>query len=815
MYAHFYHLAECPFNLTPDPKFHYINESTQEAMASILYGIESRKGFLTLIGEAGTGKTTLLKRVVEEVEGDARVVFVFNPGVTFDELLEYICTELGIGVEGCRRLTLLEKLNEFLLEQLTAGKNVVVMIDEAQTLDDAVLEELRLLSNLETSKEKILQILLSGQPELGEKLRKPGLRQLRQRIGTRAALKPMLAKEIGPYIETRLRSAGSEEGQIFTNKAIRGIYRCSGGIPRVVNVICDNAMMIAFAEGRKRVNAKVVNEAIRDLDGVESSGASLGDFRSWLAMPAVRMAGAAVAAVLVAVPFAMSLFGGDQDRVAVEDAERPAVTAEESPRVLARANAPTRPLETSRDAASPQLPLTQPSDQGVLVDRLPGTQPPPLPSPTARVQVEPTPVSARDDHRVLHETMSDRILRDTIRRAEVLARSTAARLYADSGEPGAHRLSTATPSAISAPAPSRMRTSPPVVAEPQTRPSPQVADSAPPAAQPRVVAAQGGAVATTQPQRDRIAVAGQQLPADSTLNRPIESREVPATPRPGTNARPAATTAAPRVAVAPQPASSVAAPKAAVEPEVAVASSVSKPVEAVEPVRRQPEVRPIEEAPIVRTEAVRQTAPVEAVKLPVAPEKTEPSVEIASLAPSLAVPAERSRKRASVVLGPARGYPLVGRLVDVTDGDTVWDIAYKYYGYAGPRTLSAILDKNPELKNPRRLVVGDRLYLPFLKPTQMVRSAPDGSYSVLISSSPTESGVRSAREWIGAAMPELELVSGTGQGESAAYVLYASGFTSKQEALGAADKVLIELSERSSNSRRRRAGESRSRSPRS
>ena len=265
MYAHFYQLSENPFNLTPDPKFHYINESTREALATILYGIRSRKGFVTLIAEAGTGKTTLLKRVVDEIEGETKVVFVFNPGVSFYELLEFICMELGISTDGSRRLTLLDRLNEFLLEQLTEGNNVVVMIDEAQTLDDAVLEELRLLSNLETSKEKIIQIVLSGQPELDDKLRKPALRQLRQRIGVRATLKPMRADEMQAYIETRLRSAGSDRPELFAPAALRKIWSASAGIPRVINVICDNAMMVAFAEGKDKITAAVTNAAIREI----------------------------------------------------------------------------------------------------------------------------------------------------------------------------------------------------------------------------------------------------------------------------------------------------------------------------------------------------------------------------------------------------------------------------------------------------------------------------------------------------------------------------------------------------------------------
>jgi general secretion pathway protein A len=304
MYAHFYQLSENPFNLTPDPKFHYVNDSTREALASLLHGIKSRKGFITLIAEAGTGKTTLLKRIVEEIEGETQIVFVFNPGVSFDELLEFMCTELGIETRGCKRLHLLERLNHHLLEQLTAGRNVVVMIDEAQTLEDSVLEELRMLSNLETSKEKILQILLSGQPELEEKLRRPSLRQLRQRIGVRATLKPVQPSEMQAYVETRLRGAGAERADLFTPAALKRIWQASGGIPRVINVICDNAMMIAFAEGQKRITPKTLNEAVRDLEGDGSRFEMGSRLRDWLTSRSVGYALAAAAVVLAAIPFA-------------------------------------------------------------------------------------------------------------------------------------------------------------------------------------------------------------------------------------------------------------------------------------------------------------------------------------------------------------------------------------------------------------------------------------------------------------------------------------------------------------------------------
>ncbi len=332
MYAHFYHLDEEPFNLTPDPKFQYVNESTREAMAAVLHGIKSRKGFITLIGEAGTGKTTLLKRILDEIEGETSVVFVFNPGVSFDELLGFICMELGIATEGCGRLKLLERLNAYLLDQLTEGRNVVVMIDEAQTLSDGVLEELRLLSNLETAKEKILQILLTGQPELEDKLRRPGLRQLRQRIAVRATLKPVRGDEIAAYVETRLRSAGAAQTDFFSPGSLRRVWKAAGGIPRVVNVMCDNAMMLAFAEGKKKISTSVMNDAIRDLAG-RTVRQDWGDrFALWFSAPSVRYVGAALVALAVVVPFALSMVPMDLAGVPDQESRTVAAKATESVR---------------------------------------------------------------------------------------------------------------------------------------------------------------------------------------------------------------------------------------------------------------------------------------------------------------------------------------------------------------------------------------------------------------------------------------------------------------------------------------------------
>jgi type II secretory pathway predicted ATPase ExeA len=265
MYCEFYQLTERPFNVTPDPKFLYLNARYREAIASLNYGITQRKGFITLIGEAGTGKTTLLKKLLEDLDSKTKSVFIFNTNVSFEEILEYIFAEFDLPVHNGKKLYMLQRLNAFLLEELRGGGNVALLIDEAQDLEFSVLEDLRLLSNLETAKEKILQIVLSGQPELGQKLSNPVLRQLRQRIGINCRLLPLSRDEITEYIHFRLQAGGSPDLKLFTREAEDQIYHFSRGIPRLVNVVCDNALVIGYALGKKRIGADIIGEAAADL----------------------------------------------------------------------------------------------------------------------------------------------------------------------------------------------------------------------------------------------------------------------------------------------------------------------------------------------------------------------------------------------------------------------------------------------------------------------------------------------------------------------------------------------------------------------
>src|SRR5215470_1381478 len=264
MYEQHFGFREPPFRITPDPRFLYRNPSVEEAAAALAYGIERRKGFCSLVGEAGTGKTTIMRHVLDTLSGNVRTVVLLHPTVEFDEILEYILTELGVPVEGGRKLVLLQRLHEFLVEHTRAGGNVALLIDEAQDLDGSVLEELRLLSNLETGTEKILQIVLAGQPELEAKLGDPALRQLRQRIALHVRLRPLSGDEVAAYIACRLGFAGATRRDIFTPDAVTRIAAASQGIPRVINVLADACLVTAYATAMPSVTAEIVDEAWAD-----------------------------------------------------------------------------------------------------------------------------------------------------------------------------------------------------------------------------------------------------------------------------------------------------------------------------------------------------------------------------------------------------------------------------------------------------------------------------------------------------------------------------------------------------------------------
>jgi general secretion pathway protein A len=272
MYKSFFELKENPFNVNPDPRFLYLTKQIEEALTGLMYGIQTRKGFITLTGEVGTGKTTLINRLLDWLHHRrARTAFLFNSRMNTSQLIDFILAEFDIQCESKSKSQQLMKLNSWLLDRYRNGETVVLIVDEAQNLTYPVMEEIRLLTNLETSTEKLLQIVLSGQPELEEKLKLPQLRQLRQRIMLRCRTSALTEDQTRQYIIERLRTAGAGETPIFSPAAMDAVHLYSLGIPRVINLLCEHSLVNAFVEHQRPIQAKIVEEVAREfqLDEVE------------------------------------------------------------------------------------------------------------------------------------------------------------------------------------------------------------------------------------------------------------------------------------------------------------------------------------------------------------------------------------------------------------------------------------------------------------------------------------------------------------------------------------------------------------------
>ncbi len=267
MYKSFFGLKANPFNVNPDPRFLHLTRHTREVLVCLSYGIQNRKGFVLLTGEVGTGKTTVLNKLLAWLRTQRVVTaFMFNPRLTVWEFFDYMLADFGIPCESRDKSQVLLRLNHWLVERYRNGETAALIIDEAQNLSDEVLEEIRLLTNLETSTEKLLQIVLSGQPELEQKLKSPQLRQLRQRITLRCRTYPLDLAETGQYIAQRLRIAGANGNAIFTSEAVAAIYGYSQGIARVTNLLCEQALISAYAEQRKPITPDIIEEVAREFE---------------------------------------------------------------------------------------------------------------------------------------------------------------------------------------------------------------------------------------------------------------------------------------------------------------------------------------------------------------------------------------------------------------------------------------------------------------------------------------------------------------------------------------------------------------------
>ncbi len=265
MYTEYYRLAESPFNVTPDPKFLYLTETHETALNHLRFAIYQRKGFMLLTGEVGTGKTTLCRELLAELGGEYHTGLILNPMLTASQLLRAIVAEFGLAACPRDRLGCLNLLNSFLLSASRAGRDAVLVIDEAQDMTVEALEMTRLLSNLETDSQKLLQIVLVGQPELRERLRAPNLRQLAQRITVAHHLRAMTREETSQYLRHRLAVAGNDGAVEFDEQAVSAVYEYTSGTPRMVNTLCDKALLAGYANHAERIDEAVVRLAAEEI----------------------------------------------------------------------------------------------------------------------------------------------------------------------------------------------------------------------------------------------------------------------------------------------------------------------------------------------------------------------------------------------------------------------------------------------------------------------------------------------------------------------------------------------------------------------
>lgn len=368
MYYQYFGLSEAPFSIAVNPRYLYMSARHRDALAHLLYGVGAGGGFILLTGEVGTGKTTINRCLLEQLPPDTDVAIILNPALNAIELLGSVCDELGIAhdAQSATLKTLTDNLHSFLLENHARGRNTVVLIDEAQHLDFDVLEQIRLLTNLETNNQKLLQIVLIGQPELAQMLARPELRQLNQRITARYNLEPLNLDETGAYIQHRLQVAGmSPERVIFTPSVVRGIYKATRGIPRIINVLCDRMLMGAYGRNASRVDHSMLKLAVREVLGEQTAD---GPMWRWVLAAAVVMllvwSGGWLLGKYTAAPAADSVRSATQEsaeHLAADPVEPAANVGAPATDAAAIAAAPA-PLNPDQSAPVPAVAAGPPAD---------------------------------------------------------------------------------------------------------------------------------------------------------------------------------------------------------------------------------------------------------------------------------------------------------------------------------------------------------------------------------------------------------------------------------------------------------------------
>jgi len=278
MYREFFGLKEKPFNVTSDPSYLFSSRVHKEAFAHLIYGIQERKGFLEITGEIGAGKTTLCRQLLRRLDANTKTAFILNSTLPELQLFRAIMEDFGLDVGQKDKVEMLQQFNRFLIEELSRGNNVILIIDEAQNLDLSTLEEIRMLSNLETDKEKLFQVILVGQPELRGKLNSPALKQLRQRIGVRFHMTPLDKGEVSQYIYHRLKVAGSNGEICFSDDALKAVAQYSGGVPRLINMVCDKALLMAYVMETNDISLAMIERSIQEIEGLVSYEYNTGSF---------------------------------------------------------------------------------------------------------------------------------------------------------------------------------------------------------------------------------------------------------------------------------------------------------------------------------------------------------------------------------------------------------------------------------------------------------------------------------------------------------------------------------------------------------